>query len=170
MTIPRELNIKKIGQHYFTTMTPVSTKSLKTSSVVSAGNKISLQTPSKLDLNIPDLHTFTMVFSNSSSQVLRIGFDENKNAFFVDRTKAGKSDFDPEFAAIHYAPRIAKSKRSNLSVILDNSSIELFADGGLTSMTEIFFPDQPFNECHTEENSKLFDAIEISQLKSIWSP
>jgi fructan beta-fructosidase len=170
MTIPRELNIKKIGQHYYTTMTPVSTKSLKTSGVTFAGNKISLQTPSKLDLNIPDLHTFTIVFSNSSGQELHIGFDEEKNAFFVDRTKAGKSDFDPKFAATHYAPRIAKSKKSNISVILDNSSIELFADGGLTCMTEIFFPVQPFNDCHIEANSKLFDVIEVSQLKSIWLP
>ena len=30
-------------------------------------------------------------------------------------------------------------------MILDNTSLELFADGGLTTMTEIFFPDQPFN-------------------------
>ena len=168
MTIPRILDLKKIGQHYYTAMKPVSMKSLKTSSKVSAGNRMSLQPPFKIDLNIPDLHTFTIVFSNSFGQELHIGFDQYKNAFFVDRTKAGKSDFDPHFAAIHYGPRIAKSRQSKLTIILDNSSVELFADGGLTCMTEIFFPDQPFNEIHTEGNSNLLNQIKVSQLKSIW--
>jgi fructan beta-fructosidase len=101
-------------------------------------------------------------------QELRIGFDEEKNAFFIDRTKAGKSDFDKHFAAIHYAPRIAKSKGSNLTVILDNSSVELFADGGLTCMTDIFFPEQPLNEWRTESDARLLNPVQFIQLKSIW--
>ena len=168
MTIPRVLGLKKIGEHYFTTMTPVPMRPLNISSKLSAGNKIKLQVPFKMDFNIPDLHAFTVIFSNSSGQQLRIGFDEDKNAFFIDRTNAGKSDFDTHFAAIHYAPRIAKSKESNLTVILDNSSLELFADGGLTCMTDIFFPEQPFNEWRTEANKNFFDKVQISQLKSIW--
>ena len=168
MTIPRILGLKKIGQQYFTTMTPVSMKSLKISPKVSNGNKIILQVPYKINFNIPDLHAFTIIYSNSLGQELRIGFDEEKNAFFIDRTKAGKSDFDPHFAVIHFAPRIAKSKASNLTVILDNSSLELFADGGLTCMTEIFFPDQPLNEWRTEANKNLLHPIQVSQLKSIW--
>ena len=169
MTIPRILGLKKIGRQYFTTMRPVSMKSLNISPKVSNENKIKLQVPYKIDFNIPDLHAFTIIFGNSLGQELRIGFDEDKNAFFIDRTKAGKSDFDPQFAAIHYAPRIAVSKESNLTVILDNSSLELFADGGLTCMTDIFFPDQPLSEWRTEANKNLFDPIKISQLKSIWT-
>ncbi|HEY2348276.1 MAG TPA: glycoside hydrolase family 32 protein [Puia sp.] len=168
MTIPRILDLKKIGQHYFTSMTPVSLKPLGTSTKVASG-KIKLQVPYQIDISISDLHSFTIVYSNSLGQELRIGFDEQKNAFFADRTRAGKSDFDPQFAAIHYAPRIAKSKESSLTVILDNSSLELFADDGLTSMTEIFFPEQPFNEWHTESNAGLFDPVRLTQLKSIWT-
>ncbi|MEJ0082652.1 MAG: GH32 C-terminal domain-containing protein [Puia sp.] len=107
------------------------------------GNKIKLQMPYKNDFNIPDLHSFTSYMAIHWVKELRIGFDEEKNAFFIDRTKAGKSEFDPHFATIHYAPRIAKSKESDLTVILDNSSVELFADGGLTCMTDIFFPELP---------------------------
>ena len=169
MTIPRVLGLKKIGLHYFTTMTPVSMKPLGTSTKLSTENKINLKAPYKIDFSIPDLHAFTIICSNSLGQELRIGFDEDKNAFFVDRTKAGKSDFDPHFAAIHYAPRIAKSKKSKLTVILDKSSLELFADDGLTCMTEIFFPEQPLNEWRTEANTNLFNTIKISQLKSIWT-
>jgi fructan beta-fructosidase len=168
MTIPRILGLKKIGLHYFTTMTPVSMKSLSSSREVSGGNKIKLQVPYKIYCNIPELHAFTIICGNSSGQELRIGFDEHKNAFFIDRTKAGKSDFDTHFAAVHYAPRLAKSKVSDLTVILDNSSVELFADGGLTCMTDIFFPAQPLNEWRTEAKAGLFSQTQINQLKSIW--
>jgi len=168
MTIPRILGLKKIGQHYFTTMTPVSMKPLGISTKEFIGNRTKLHVPYKIDFSIPDLQAFTIICNNSSGEELRLGFDENKNAFFIDRTKAGNSEFDPHFAAIHYAPRIAKSKESNLTVILDNASLELFADGGLTSMTEIFFPDEPFNEWRSEANKNLFDSLQISQLRSIW--
>ncbi len=112
MTMPRILNLKKIGRHYFTTMAPVSMKALQTFLPKHAyREKNSITGPNKIDFNIPDLHAFTIIFSNSSGQDLRIGFDEEKNAFFIDRTKAGKSDFDPRFAAIHYAPRYCEIQR-----------------------------------------------------------
>ena len=168
MTIPRVLGLKKIGSNYFTTMTPVSLKSLSTSATVSGVRKITLRVPYKINFNIHELHGFSIIYSNSSGQELRVGFDENKNAFFIDRTKAGKSDFDSHFAAIHYAPRLAKSKESSLTVILDNSSVELFADGGLTCMTDIFFPDQPLDEWRTESDTRLFDSVQFIQLRSIW--
>jgi fructan beta-fructosidase len=33
-----------------------------------------------------------------------------------------------------------------MTLIVDVASVELFADNGLTVMTEIFFPSQPFNK------------------------
>jgi fructan beta-fructosidase len=169
MTIPRKLDLKKIGQHYYTTMAPVSLKPITVSPKMSADNKINLQVPYRVDFTISNLHSFTIIYSNKPGQELRVGFDEEKNSFFIDRTKAGQSDFNPHFAVIHYAPRIAKSKGSTLTIILDNSSLELFADEGLTTMTDIFFPDQPLNQWRTEASAKIFDHIQISQLMSIWS-
>jgi fructan beta-fructosidase len=169
MTIPRIMGLKKIGQKYYVTMMPVSLKSVALSPKISASGKISLRVPYRIDFTIPDLHSFTIIFSNRSGQQLRVGFEEEKNAFFIHRINAGQSDFDPNFAAVHYAPRLAKSKESSLTIILDNSSIELFADQGLTTMTEIFFPAQPLNEWRTEANAKIFEQILVSQLRSIWN-
>ena len=150
-------------------MTPVSMKALSISPKESAENKIKLRVPYKIAFTIRDLQPFTILCSNSLGQELRIGFDEHKNAFFIDRTKAGKSDFDTIFAAIHYAPRIAKSKQSDLTVILDNASVELFADGGLTCMTDIFFPERPLSEWRIEAKAGLLSQPQINQLKSIWT-
>jgi fructan beta-fructosidase len=168
MTVPRILGLKKIGPHYFITMMPIPMKPPAMETKPLNGNKIKLQVPCKIVFHIPEIHAFKIIYSNKSGQELIIGFDEEKNAFFIDRTRAGKSDFDPRFAAIHYAPRLASSKESDFTLILDNSSLELFADGGLTCMTELFFPDEPFNEWRTEAATNLFSPIQFNELKSIW--
>jgi fructan beta-fructosidase len=173
MTIPRILGLKKIGQSYYTTMQPVKNlESLveKTNNFakVSSEKKYTLSGPARIDLTISDLHAFDIQFSNEGGQHVEVGYDEEKNAFYIDRRNAGKSDFDPHFATIHYGPRIAKSKGSGIILILDNTSVELFADQGLTTMTEIFFPDQPFNELQIKGNTKSFERIGISKLSSIW--
>ena len=173
MTLPRVLGLKKIGGTYYTIMKPVEsleklvlkTKTYKKIPIV---NNIPLTGPARFEFSVPDLHAFSFVFSNISGQSLRVGYSEEKNAFFIDRTHAGKSDFYQQFASIHYGTRIATTNESKITLILDNSSIELFADEGLTTMTEIFFPEQPFTIFRQEANIKPLEDIRISQLASIW--
>jgi len=55
-----------------------------------------------------------------------------------------------------------------MSLIIDVSSIELFADDGLTVMTEIFFPNKPYNQMLLQSNDKArFNKIEYFELKKI---
>ncbi len=75
-----------------------------------------------------------------------VGYDKESNQYYIDRTMAGKSDFNKEFAEKHFAPRIAKNKQMTLSIIVDESSIQLFADGGLSVMTSVFFPEKPYDK------------------------
>jgi fructan beta-fructosidase len=173
MTIPRVLGLRKIGQSYYTTMQPVSaleklvvkTKSYKQ---ISSVDTTSISGATRLEFTLDNLHAFSFIFSNGSGQYVVAGYDEEKNSFYIDRTHAGISDFDPHFAGIHYAPRIATSGHSKITMILDNSSLEIFADQGLTTMTEIFFPDQPFSILQSGVTRKPLEDIKVSQLKSIW--
>ena len=87
MTIPRVLGLKNRAALFYNDDTGFD-ETTQYISKLSTGNKIKLQVPYKIDFNIPDLHTFTVIFSDSSGQELRIGFDEDKNAFFIDRTNA----------------------------------------------------------------------------------
>jgi fructan beta-fructosidase len=174
MTVPRSVNLKKIGQGYFTAMMPVSALEKLVIRTASYGhnipeNGISISGPVRLEFSVSELHSFFFTFSNSSGQFLKAGYDEEKNSFFIDRTKAGNSTFDPQFATIHYGLRIAQSNDSKITMILDNASLELFADQGLTTMTEIFFPDQPYNSLKLGVSRKPLDDIKISQLSSIWT-
>ena len=173
MTIPRVLGLKKIGESYFTTMMPIDAlEKLVTKTVSynhdSTENGISLSGPTRIELNVSELHSFSFIFSNQHGNSVKAGYDEEKNSFFIDRTTAGKSGFDSRFAAIHYGPRIAQTNDSKITLILDNTSLELFADQGLTTMTEIFFPYQPFNSLQQTVSRKPINDVKISQLSSIW--
>ncbi len=174
MTLPRTMSIKNIGGSYYALMEPVDaleklvtkTKSYKHIPTV---KDINFTTPARFEISLSDLYAFSLVFSNPSGQQVSVGFDEEKNSFFIDRTLAGKSDFNPQFARIYYAPRIAQSNNSKITLILDNTSLEIFADDGLTNITATFFPDQPFNILQQGTTRKPIEDIKISELSSIWS-
>jgi fructan beta-fructosidase len=44
------------------------------------------------------------------------------------------------------APRITNASTIHLDFVFDKTSVELFADGGLTVMSCLFFPTQPYNK------------------------
>ncbi len=75
---------------------------------------------------------FIKAFIICSLNILRI----------VDRTKSGKVDFKNEFAAKHSAPRISNNQKMDITFIVDESSIELFADDGLSVINRNLFSRQ----------------------------
>ena len=172
MTIPRVLGLKKIGEEYFIKMSPATTmKSLELRSIhvkPISGYQYNLYGPTRIELTGRGPHSFYISFSNPANKKLIVGFDEKRNAFYIDRRNAGRSDFDEQFAKIHYGPRITQSKNTAISLILDNSSLEIFADQGLTTMTEIFFPDQSYNKMQITGDLKWFESFRISELSSYW--
>lgn len=85
---------------------------------------------------------FTVELSNDAGERLRLGLSNGQ--WFVDRRKAGPADFHDGFSAMHTAPREVADRRASLHLLIDAASVELFADGGRTVMTETFFPSVPF--------------------------
>ena len=100
--------------------------------------------PSRLQLNFDTAKSFEILLFNDLKETLIIGYDHAKRQYFIDRTKSGMTNFHPDFAAKHYAPRFTSSAKMNLDIIIDKASIELFADNGLTVMTELFFSTKPY--------------------------
>jgi fructan beta-fructosidase len=89
---------------------------------------------------------FEIIASNSKAENIKIGYEKATNRFYIDRTEGGKKDFDKGFAGRHYAPRTATSPLLTLNIHLDVASVELFADDGETAMTDVFFPNEDFNQ------------------------
>jgi fructan beta-fructosidase len=123
----------------------------------------------ELSLSATRLRSFSITFSNDKGEKLVAGFDLSENAWFIDRTQAGESGFSKDFAKRISTPRIAQNSSSDLTLIIDAASVELFADKGLTTMTSIFFPQAPLDHISISSNdSFVADKVVYTPLKSIW--
>ncbi|MDB5146409.1 MAG: glycoside hydrolase family 32 protein [Mucilaginibacter sp.] len=162
MTIPCDLILKKINGEVLLASVPVGElKGIASGTQITVGTKLLAQ--SMLKANIPSLNDYTITLSNSLGEELIIGYDKKANQYYIDRTKAGKVDFQKDFKGRFVAPRFATTKASDLTLVIDGTSVELFADQGLTTMTAIFFPNKPFDRVAVK-------GIVLKQtvLKSIW--
>lgn len=59
---------------------------------------------------------------------------------FVDRRESGQTDFHASFASIDRAPIRSTDGSYPLTVYVDRCSVEVFAQGGQVTMTELIFP------------------------------
>lgn len=167
MTIPRELKLVRVNNELYIASKPVTEFSAIQSKPFTVQNIVvkdsldiakktgKIKFPCRINLSLDHLNDFSLVLSNELGEELIIGFDKGQNQYFIDRTKSGETSFQRDFAAKHSAPRFAASNKINLSLIIDNSSVELFADDGLTVMTEIFFPGKPYNRIRIDATEKI---------------
>lgn len=166
MTLPRELGLKKVNGKLFLTSVPVAevfsiNKNIELIQNIEVKNvydvTAKLKQPSalfSLQLNGIEDKDFSIVLSNDMGEEMIVGYDKKANQFFADRRRSGQIAFEQGFAKKHTAPRIAKGT-VNLRVVADKASIELFADDGLSVMTEIFFSGQPLNKLQVKSTKEI---------------
>ncbi|MBX2970023.1 MAG: glycoside hydrolase family 32 protein [Cyclobacteriaceae bacterium] len=123
----------------------------------------------EFDLNETAAKDFGIELFNSKNENIRIGYDRESNWFYIDRTNPGKKEFSTDFVGIQYAPRFSDSHILTLHIFVDVASVELFADGGVSCMTAIFFPTEDFTQLkiYGDGEVKLL-STEAYELKSIW--
>ncbi|MBF9236818.1 glycoside hydrolase family 32 protein [Hymenobacter sp. BT683] len=156
-TVARELALQQVGSQLYLVSQPVkettklfsSATTLKdlavnkeldlTAKLKSVGDKFQLKISAK------QLASFSVVLSNAKGEEVVIGFDKPTNRYFIDRTKSGQTGFSDKFAGRHTAPRLATTPQADLTLLVDATSVEVFADQGLTVMSELFFPTEPIS-------------------------
>ncbi|RYU90148.1 glycoside hydrolase family 32 protein [Mucilaginibacter terrigena] len=180
MTIPRELSLKLTAGDIWLTSYPVEelekivAKTIKVDAGLLAkdNNVFSVikQTPAQylLKFNTLAIKDYAVILSNTAGERLIVGFDAKNSRYYIDRTKAGLSTFSKQFAGKSYAPRLSLSPTSNFELLVDASSVELFADGGLSSMTGVYFPKKPYTRLSIVNNGMEIEKLQIQPLKSIW--
>ena len=70
-----------------------------------------------------------------------IGYAKADSKVYLDRTISGNTSFNTRFPAKHTASLSPKNNTIKLNVLVDNSSVEIFANDGLVSITDQIFPD-----------------------------
>ncbi|WP_316818516.1 glycoside hydrolase family 32 protein [Pedobacter nyackensis] len=172
-TIARDLNLKQVGNEFYLTSLPVKelngmtgkTNVIKniqvkgdydlSAKIAAFNGKFQLELATVVD------ESFSLQLGNRKGEMLIIGYDKANNNFYMDRSKSGLVSIPNNFAKNIIAPRIAKGSPVSLKLLLDASSAELFADEGLTVMTNTFFNSEPFNQLYIKTNK----PVTIQKLK-----
>ncbi len=71
----------------------------------------------------------------------RIAYNATSQELFIDRTHSGNTSFSEHFSGIHAAPVQTNNNRLRLQILLDACSVEVFAQDGLLSITDLIFPE-----------------------------
>ena len=179
-TIPRELGLRQVGSEIYLTSQPVKELDKLAQPVVVLSNVKATAAPLdltsqlkfsgdkfSLKLSTAELRDFALVLGNAAGEELRLGYDAAAKSYFIDRRKAGPSGFSPKFAGRHRTPRLATTPAADITLYFDATSVELFADGGLSVASELFFPSQPFTTLKLESAAGLIvQKLEYSPLSS----
>lgn len=181
ITLPRKLGLVSKKGHDYVTSVPL-TKVLRANTAgteklkPTTGGKYQLEDsrlgdPFMLDLSQDNLSSFAVTLSNKGGDKLVLGYDKVKNAYYIDRTNAGKTDFADNFGSRSWAPRLGNSKNMDLQLVFDKSSVELFADGGKTSMTALFFVEDGFSnmEIGSKQSDFKLKNAKIEWINGIWA-
>ncbi len=157
MTIPRRLALKTTPAGIRLVQTPWELlQSLR-------GEKLT-----KLD-GLRDTYEFKVIVEPGSSFRMtlagaELGYNPAGNEIYVDRTQ-GNLPFSPKFPARTVAPLRLQSRPLQLHVFVDRSSIEVFADGGLVTLTNLVYPAKARAPAIT---TGAVQSLEAWNLKSIW--
>jgi fructan beta-fructosidase len=186
-TIPRTLSLEKKQSSYLLKSEVVDEfKSLRGKSFKLSPDKIvgeqhvnkEIDSPVELNIEFKTSNNsqlnyaerFGLILSNDQDEMIKIGYDNYNKAFFIDKSKNGWNSTQNNFAELNYAPYIINEDVLELRLIIDKASVELFAQDGLITMTDQFFPKQPYNKIILFSENGEVDLLnaQITNLKSIW--
>lgn len=81
--------------------------------------------------------------SADGKSALRITYTKDTRTVKVDRSNAGTTNFSEKFSPYHQAtlPPSSNDAKVRLQILLDSSSVEVFAGDGAIVISDTFFPD-----------------------------
>ncbi len=181
MTIPRKLSLIETPEGYRLSQMPVENverlrgkkveipaQTFKENVVIEAQSVLK-ELNLTFDLSKSTATEFGFEISNSKNEKVIFSFDKSTKQVFIDRTKSGKTDFSTKFAKKHFAP-ITDDKELIIKALIDNSSIEVFVNGGKIALTDLFFPNEDYTNLRLYSkngNTELLSGS-VFPLKSIW--
>ncbi len=179
MTIPRVLSLRKTPNGNRLVNTPISNlDSISKMQPVTLDQKDAKQIHLQNDENLELMRSriafeteldFEMQWKNEVGNTFVI--IANNDEISVNRSNSGQINFDDSFASIPITASLAdlqNDQTHKVEVFVDHSSVELFIDDGLVSLTVQVFPDQPFSDFDLKAVQEVLN-FEIQSISSIWN-
>ena len=193
--IPRQLGLFKDGAEYYVSAYPVAelSKLEKESRTLSGVSSTGIFDTTDgayeldLDLTVPAAGRSGFRLTNAAGDVVDLYFDAALQRFVFDRTKSGIVDFGErsttheienhgrrktysmdyvnDFALATWAPMAVKGAH-RMKILYDLTSLEVFIDGGRMAMTNLVFPNEPYDrlEAYSDKGGFTVDRLTITRL------
>jgi fructan beta-fructosidase len=191
MSVPRALSLKKVAFNkeeppgYVLIQKPVDellalrtkTYSLDTSkpawppvSVTAPGDLPDMTFELKATLRPGTARSVGFRIRTGEDEFTEVAYDRSFAAVYVDRAKAGNVSFHPAFAGRHHAPTRLIDGEITLRILVDRSTIEVFANDGEAVISDNVFPSggKPVIEVFAGDQSAKVSAATLNPLKTIW--
>lgn len=99
-----------------------------------------------------------------------VGYDASTATLFLDRMNSENAGFSGRFARYMTAPLDAQDGKIRLHIFVDQSSIEVFANDGVVTMSALMFPspDSLGTELFSEGGETNLQRLSAWELDSIW--
>lgn len=181
--LPRELTLYKEKNDIYVAANPVKeVEKLRAESI--AINNFDFEEGCHIDTILPNnegayelnlalqsatADTYGFKLRNEAGEYVDIYIDAKAGKVYMDRTHSGQTDFSPKEFAVATWGEISKNTAHTFQVFVDKCSIELFVDGGKVAMTNLVFPETPYNliEFHAEGGKANVKNMHIYKLKNI---
>lgn len=84
--------------------------------------------------------------SNTKGEKVVLTYDSDAHTLSFDRRESGITDFCHDFPSVTVSPTFENDGKLNLRIFIDRSSIEVFGNDGRFVMTNLVFPNEPYNK------------------------
>ncbi len=185
MTVPRKLSLHAVGENYHLKNVPIKPlealrtelPTLKKLNLTAQKNTAVLQEnidggafEVALTLRQINADSVSLVFYNGQEESYIINYANINGLLSADRSQSGNTVFDPKFLGARTQAKLIGQKEIKLQVLIDWSSVELFANDGEVSITNQVFPSSPFSNIKVISHGGdcTVSDISIYRLSSIW--
>ena len=99
-----------------------------------------------LDLKLKPKSAAQILLSNQNNENVLIELDTASSEIRIDRTLSGNTTFDSRFSNAIKAQHTYSNNETSLELIYDGNIIEVYVDGGKTTLTVLAFPTAMFSQ------------------------
>ena len=183
MSLPRTMTVKKVKNDWILLQQPVAAiKQLRQPMLLQLTSKtvdgvLPLQAKSvqcQIGLQVAPGSTGRtgIRLASGNGHYFEIGYDAEKQELYIDRSKTAQQAFNKSFEKLNrYTVPLALDKKPlRLTIYLDNSIAEVFANDGEAVLTTQFFaaPAETGMELFSEGGKSRLHSAQIWPMKAIW--
>jgi len=181
MSIPRSIHVKKGSNGYYLVQQPVRELDklrgrhfhFDNLTVSSGSISLSKKGVSGITLEIEatlkpaTAKKFGLLVRKGSGQQTVIGYNRTKQQLYVDRRHSGDVSFSKKFPGIQTAPLQLDNGLIHLHILVDHSSVEVFANGGKRVITDDIYPKLSSDglQLFADNGSVTVTSLDIWKLK-----